>query len=137
MKILFEVCAGRYPDEIVREHINNMNSMDFLQLISDGLSEILENTETPETPEPATSLVDKRRLQELLKCERRLNAIREACGYVENGSSDTIRIAQDDATGDWVVSIGDSYSNGHSEYGDTFGYVLDNLVDYNAKNPST
>lgn len=36
--------------------------------------------------------------------------LRRLCGYVENGSSESIGISQDDATGEWVLRIGPSMS---------------------------
>lgn len=35
-----------------------------------------------------------------------LSQLRELCGYVENGTSDTVSISQDDATKDWTLRIG-------------------------------
>ena len=149
MKTLLDTCMDwRYAQERKHElgeghaegEVNAMGNFEFLEMVSDGLSEILENMENMENmepPEPTAPRADEVRLQELLKCESRLNAIREFCGYVENGSSAVVRISQDDTTGTWVASTGDAYRNGHSEYGATFSEMLDNLVDYVAKNPST
>jgi hypothetical protein len=39
-----------------------------------------------------------------------LASLRRLCGYVENGSSESIGISQDDATGEWVLRIGPSMS---------------------------
>jgi len=86
--------------------------------------------ENMEVPEPTAPLVDEKRLQELLKCEHRLNAIREFCGYVENGSDAVVRIFQDDATKDWFAKN----ANGADDYvyGASFGEMLDSLVAYNS-----
>lgn len=35
-----------------------------------------------------------------------LDGLRDLCGYVENGSDTVVRISQDDATKDWVVTLG-------------------------------
>jgi|TARA_R110000851_G_scaffold313492_1_gene475137 hypothetical protein len=34
------------------------------------------------------------------------DAIRECCGYVENGTGSSFSISQDDATGAWMVRVG-------------------------------
>lgn len=38
--------------------------------------------------------------------EQRLQSLRKLCGYVENGTSETVCLYQDDATKEWVVSVG-------------------------------
>ena len=35
-----------------------------------------------------------------------LSGIKEMCGYVENGSNESVTICQDDATKDWCCSVG-------------------------------
>jgi hypothetical protein len=45
-----------------------------------------------------------------------LTHIRQMCGYVENGSGQSIKIGQDDATRDWSVYI----DNKFIAYGPTF-----------------
>jgi hypothetical protein len=39
--------------------------------------------------------------------ELQMDALRSLCGCVEDGSSTVVKIAQDDATKDWVVHVGD------------------------------
>lgn len=51
---------------------------------------------------------------------RRYRTIREACGYVENGSSSSFSISQDDATKDWCARVGV-----RPFYGKSFGEVID------------
>jgi len=46
------------------------------------------------------------RLEKAEKDAKRLHAIRELCGYVEDGSAQTVRIFQDDATKDWFICFG-------------------------------
>ncbi len=41
------------------------------------------------------------------KDAERLKGLRELCGYVEDGSSQTIMITQDDATKDWIIRWND------------------------------
>ena len=48
----------------------------------------------------------KEQLAAAQKGAERLNSIRELCGFVENGSHETVRIGQDDATREWIVSVG-------------------------------
>ena len=49
----------------------------------------------------------KAELAEAKKDADRLKGLRELCGYVEDGSSQTIRITQDDATNDWIIQWND------------------------------
>ena len=49
----------------------------------------------------------KAELAEAKKDAERLKGLRELCGYVEDGSSQTIRITQDDATRDWIIRWND------------------------------
>lgn len=46
---------------------------------------------------------------------RRLDTLRELCGYVADGSSASVLLSQDDATGAWIVSVGASqpHMKGH------------------------
>jgi hypothetical protein len=37
---------------------------------------------------------------------RRLDTLRELCGYVADGSHSSVSLSQDDATGAWIVSVG-------------------------------
>lgn len=48
----------------------------------------------------------RKQLAAAQKDAERLNAIRELCGYVQDGSSETVRICQDDATREWIISVG-------------------------------
>ena len=49
----------------------------------------------------------KAELAEAKKDAERLKGLRELCGYVEDGSSQTVTIAQDDATKDWIIRWND------------------------------
>jgi hypothetical protein len=42
------------------------------------------------------------------------DAIRECCGYVENGTDSSFSISQDDATRSWVVRVGKETFHGDS-----------------------
>lgn len=46
---------------------------------------------------------------------RRLNKLRKACGYVENGTSTAVTIGQDDATKGWVIA-GGGRDRGYSDF---------------------
>lgn len=35
-----------------------------------------------------------------------LRSLRDCCGYIQDGSSEVVHIFQDDATGDWCLSVG-------------------------------
>lgn len=54
---------------------------------------------------------------------RRLDKLRKACGYVENGSSTYVTISQDDATKGWIIA-GGSRDRG---YGESLREALDKL----------
>lgn len=43
-----------------------------------------------------------------------MDHLRRACGYVENGTSDSVTISQDDATKDWIVKAGKQSQYGSS-----------------------
>ena len=45
---------------------------------------------------------------------RTFRALRDTCGYIENGGGNTVTIYQDDATRTWTVKVGKS-----SYYGDS------------------
>ena len=49
----------------------------------------------------------KAEFAEVNKDAERLKGLRELCGYVEDGSSQTIRITQDDATNNWIIRWND------------------------------
>jgi len=53
----------------------------------------------------------------------RLDKLREACGYVEEGSSRSLSIGQDDSTKFWMVSAGRDRG-----YGSNLREAIDNLV---------
>lgn len=46
---------------------------------------------------------------EVMRDAKRLNDLRELCGFVEDGSSDVLTIFQDDATRDWSLRLGKTY----------------------------
>lgn len=52
--------------------------------------------------EPINQALLQTRL-ELENAKRRLSILRSACGYVENGSNQTVKLFQDDATKAWVM----------------------------------
>ena len=58
-----------------------------------------------------------------------LQKLRECCGFVENGSSESLTISQDDATRGWCIRIGDSYARSkgkdRSYHADGFYEVID------------
>lgn len=55
-------------------------------------------------PDELTAL--RARVARLEEDEKRINTLRELCGYVEDGSNTFVTIGQDDATKDWVLHIG-------------------------------
>lgn len=61
-----------------------------------------------------------------------LEGLRRLCGYIENGSDTTVRVYQDDATRDWIVSIGsDTYSRVKSYYDSSFRNAVQKALDDN------
>lgn len=57
--------------------------------------------------------------------KERLRGLRESCGYVENGSSRSVTIGQDDATRSWYASFG---IGGGSIWAGSFGELLDKVA---------
>ncbi|EGL63608.1 hypothetical protein AGRO_3677 [Agrobacterium sp. ATCC 31749] len=58
----------------------------------------------------------------------RLDALRDLCGYVENGTDTSVSISQDDATRDWVVRVRNDFWTGKS-----LRDAIDNAVASQAK----
>lgn len=58
---------------------------------------------------------------------KRLTGLRELCGYIEDGSHDTLVIGQDDATKEWVLTLGHQSCTTRTRhyYGATFEAVID------------
>ena len=63
------------------------------------------------------------RVARLEEDEKRINTLRELCGYVEDGSDTSVTIGQDDATKDWVLHIGNRKQT--LIFGGTFRGLLD------------
>ena len=59
---------------------------------------------------------------------KRLRAIRELCGYVEDGSCESVTIFQDDATRDWFIMVGAKSNRQIGYIGTSFNGVLDEIV---------
>ena len=53
--------------------------------------------------------------------------LREACGYVQDGSSTSVTISQDDATHEWVVRVGDVGSR-HWWHGKSLGEAINAAI---------
>lgn len=72
--------------------------------------------------------IDNRRADEesLLRQDLRLRALRDALGYVQNGSDTTVKISQDDATRTFHLSNGEGGNNRY--YSDSLDGLLDQLV---------
>lgn len=54
----------------------------------------------------------------------KLQGLRKACGYVENGSSQCISIGQDDATKWWSLSIDGKHKYHTTEFTDILTYLF-------------
>lgn len=54
---------------------------------------------------------------------KRLQRLIELCGYVEDGSCETVRLYQDDATKDWFVDVG--YGTRRSYFGRSARAAID------------
>lgn len=65
--------------------------------------------------------VDAQGAAGLIEAKRRLDGLRELCGYVEDGSCQFVSIGQDDASRAWCVSIGRK----HYASGPTFVAAID------------
>lgn len=57
----------------------------------------------------------------MLTPEQRLKGIERMCGFLGNGSQQTLTISQDDATNEWCVSI----NNKLISYGRSFSNTID------------
>lgn len=56
----------------------------------------------------------------------RIKQLHTICGYVEDGSDQTMRLFQDEATRDWIIKAGTStsYGTGHQYCGSSIQEVL-------------
>lgn len=77
---------------------------------------------------------NKARRQQLIRDGEAMQKLRECCGFVENGSEQAVRIAQDDATREWSVTVGTermistmptTYSKTRSYHGKTLNEAID------------
>lgn len=59
----------------------------------------------------------------------RLDCIRKLCGYVEDGSDQTVRILQDDATRDWFVEVGQFGRSKTKGSGRSFKAAIDAAIE--------
>lgn len=76
----------------------------------------------------------RREQSELERDAESFRKLRECCGYVENGSEQTVRLFQDDATRSWIVKCGDrqmvssvpaQYSSARSYHGASLNEAID------------
>lgn len=74
------------------------------------------------------------RRQQLIRDGEAMQKLRECCGFVENGSEQTVKIFQDDATRSWIVQCGDvhmistmptTYSKVRSYHGSSLNEAID------------
>lgn len=74
------------------------------------------------------------RRQQLIRDGEAMRKLRECCGFVENGSEQTVKIFQDDATRSWIVVCGDvhmistmpvTYSKVRSYHGSSLNEAID------------
>ena len=63
------------------------------------------------------------RRQQLIRDGEAMQKLRECCGFIQNGSDQTVRIFQDDATHSWIVKCGDS--NPRSYHGSSLNEAID------------
>ena len=54
----------------------------------------------------ASVTIQGKEYNHLKACEKHLSILRSLCGYVENGTNTVVHITQDDATKDWVLTVG-------------------------------
>lgn len=72
--------------------------------------------------------IQKAKLEEQAKDAARLNGLRELMGYVEDGSSDTVKLFQDDATKSFFVTVGKK-----DYYSTSFKGAIDEALSENEK----
>ena len=66
----------------------------------------------------------EQRVKALEKYEQQVKTLQALCGYVEDGSSDSVTISQDDATGTWNITVGYSPRKRKSFLGESFDEVF-------------
>lgn len=66
----------------------------------------------------------EQRVKALEKYEQQMKTLRELCGYVEDGSSDSVTLSQDDATGTWHITVGYSPRSRKSFWDESFDGVF-------------
>ena len=75
--------------------------------------------------EVGTELMSLRvQVRKLTKEAERLKGLRNLCGFVEDGSNESVTICQDDATRDWTIRVGGPGSR-KWWYGHSFENVID------------
>ena len=66
----------------------------------------------------------EQRVKALEKYEQQVKTLRALCGYVEDGSSDSVTISQDDDTCTWHITVGYSPRKRKSFWGESFDEVF-------------
>ena len=69
-------------------------------------------------------------IQQNMELLKRVKVLRELCGYIEDGSNESVTISQDDATGTWHITIGHLLRSRKSFWDETFEGVLGKAVVY-------
>ena len=64
------------------------------------------------------------RVKDLEKYEQQMKTLRDLCGYVEDGSNDSVTLSQDDATGIWHITVGYSPRSRKSFWDESFDGVF-------------
>ena len=81
--------------------------------------------ELAEISKSKNSAVDlEQRVKELEKFEQQVKTLQALCGHIEDGSSDSVTISQDDATRTWHITVGYSPRKRKSFWGESFDGVF-------------
>lgn len=81
-----------------------------------------------------TKAANAAKREQLIRDGEAMQKLRECCGYVQNGSEQSVRIAQDDATREWSVTVGSErmistmpvrYSKARSYHGFSLNEAID------------
>lgn len=70
-------------------------------------------------------------LEETRRNSRTYKQLRELCGHVQDGSAQTVKVSQDDATRTWHVTVGDR--NPRTYHGDSLPEAIHNAAEKELK----
>lgn len=116
--------AERAAEEIAAERQRAEKAERALGIMCEALEEIADSHDSPHNDEIARSALSACAAENVSvyarKDSERLRALRELCGYVEDGSAAVVKLYQDDATGSWFCEVGKK-----AYFSDSFAGAID------------